>query len=73
MRSINQQATPQFQEMPSFPDQLEAVISEIECRLLETLTPQQFQMVQHLVEATQLLTELEATVGSEMFSARKSA
>lgn len=65
MRTISQQttATIQFQDVPSFPDDLEAIIANIECRLLETLTPQQFSLVEHLVEATRLLTEAELTLG----------
>jgi hypothetical protein len=73
MRTINQQGVTQFQDIPSFPDQLEVIVSNIECRLLETLTPDQFAMVQHLIEATQLLTELESTVGTDMYSERMSA
>jgi hypothetical protein len=65
MQNISQQttATKQLQDVPSFPDDLEAIIANIECRLLETLTPQQFSLVEHLVEATRLLTEAELTLG----------
>ena len=73
MRSINQAATPQLQEVPSFPDDIELVIANIECRLLESLTPRQFEMVQHLVQASQLLTEAELTLGRELADARMSA
>jgi hypothetical protein len=73
VRSINQAATPQLQEVPSFPDDIELVIANIECRLLESLTPQQFEMVQHLGQASQLLTEAELTVGRELADARMSA
>ena len=50
VRSINQPATQQYTEIPSFPDELEVIVSNIECRLLESLTPQQFTMVQHLMD-----------------------
>jgi len=73
MRQFNQPATVQFQDIPSFPDELEVIISNIECRLLESLTPKQFEMVQHLMEATRLLTESELTLGQTMLSERKSA
>jgi hypothetical protein len=71
--SINPQATPQYQEIPSFPDDLEVIIANIECRLLETLTPRQFTMVQHLVEATRMLTEAEMALGLDVLAKRKSA
>jgi hypothetical protein len=73
MRTITQQTAPQYQDFPSFSDQLESIISNIECRLLDTLTPDQFQMVQHLVEATQLLAELEAAGIDDFTTERKSA
>lgn len=62
--------------MHSFPDDLEAIVATIECRLLDSLTPKQFEMVQHLVEANRLLVEAELTLGSEILAAtpeRKSA
>jgi hypothetical protein len=68
-----QLAAPQLREIPSFPDDLEVVIANIECRLLESLTPRQFEMVQHLVEATRLLTEAELTLGQDRIAERKSA
>jgi hypothetical protein len=66
MRTIGQEmsATMQFQDVPSFPDDLEATIADIECRLLETLTPQQFSLVEQLVEASRLLVEADLTLGS---------
>jgi hypothetical protein len=73
VRSINQQAQPQFQEISSFPDDLEVIIANIECRLLESLTPRQFTMVQHLMEATRMLTEAELTLGGDLLVHRKSA
>ena len=73
MRNISQSTIVQYQEVPSFPDQLELIISNIECRLLESLTPRQFEMVQHLVEATRMLTEAELTLGQQLMSERKSA
>ena len=73
MRNIIQAATTQYQDIPSFPDDLEVIISNIECRLLETLTPQQFTMVQHLVEASRMLTEAELTLGRGLFAERLSA
>jgi hypothetical protein len=66
-------ATQQCREIPSFPDDLELVVANIECRLLETLTPQQFTMVQHLMEATRLLTEAELTLGQGATAERISA
>jgi len=73
VRNISQPAATQFAEIPSFPDDLELIIANIECRLLEALTPQQFTMVQHLVEASQMLTEAELTLGQDLYSERKSA
>jgi hypothetical protein len=73
VRNINQSATTQYQDIPSFPDDLELIIANIECRLLETLTPQQFTMVQHLVEASRMLTEAELTLGRDLLMERKSA
>jgi hypothetical protein len=73
VRSINQPTTQQFSEIPSFPDELEVIVASIECRLLESLTPQQFAMVQHLMEATRMLTEAELTLGGDLLATRKSA
>ena len=65
--------TQQYCDIPNFSDDLELIVSNIECRLLETLTPQQFTMVQHLMEATRLLTEAELTLGQPVMAERKSA
>ena len=73
MRNIGQPAPTQYQDIPSFPDDLEVIIANIECRLLETLTPRQFEMVQHLVEASKMLTEAELTLGQQLLTERKSA
>ena len=73
MRNVSQPATTQYQEIPSFPDDLELIIANIECRLLESLTPRQFEMVQHLMEATRILTEAELTLGRDLLVERKSA
>jgi len=73
VRNISQPTATQFQEIPSFPDDLEQVIASIECRLLESLTPRQFEMVQHLMEATRMLTEAELTLGQNLLTGRKSA
>ena len=73
MRNGNRPAPTQYQEIPSFPDDLELIISNIECRLLESLTPRQFEMVQHLMEATRMLTEAELTLGRQLLTERKSA
>jgi hypothetical protein len=73
VRSIHPAATTQYQDIPSFPDDLEVIIANIECRLLETLTPSQFTMVQHLVEASRMLTEAELTLGRDLLTERKSA
>jgi hypothetical protein len=73
VRTINQPAPTQYQEIPSFPDQLEVIIANIECRLMETLSPRQFMMVQDLVEATRMLTEAELTLGQDILTQKKSA
>ena len=73
VRTINQTAPTQYQEIPSFPDDLEVIIANIECRLLDSLTPRQFMMVQDLVEATRMLTEAELTLGQDILAERKSA
>jgi hypothetical protein len=73
VRTINQPASTQYQDIPSFPDDLEVIIANIECRLLDTLTPQQFMMVQDLMEATRMLTEAELTLGQDILAERKSA
>ena len=73
MRNVSQPATTQYQEIPSFPDDLELIIANIECRLLESLTPRQFEMVQHLMEATRVLIEAELTLGRDLLVERKSA
>jgi len=70
---ISQTAASQSREIPNFPDDLELVVANIECRLLETLSPQQFTMVQHLMEATRLLTEAELTLGLHIVEERMSA
>jgi hypothetical protein len=73
VQNINQPPTGPYQEFPSFPDELEVIIANIECRLLETLSPQQFEMVQHLMEATRMLTEAEVTLDQALMQGRKSA
>jgi hypothetical protein len=69
----SQPVTAQQQEVPSFPDELERIIADIECRLVETLTPPQFALVQQLIEATRLLREAELTLGRDLLTERKSA
>ena len=73
MRNSSQPAATQLQEVPSFPDDLELIIANIECELLEALTPKQFELVQHLVEVTRVLTEAELTLGHSLLAERKSA
>ena len=73
MRNGSQQTPVQYQELPNVADQLEAIVASIECRLMEALTPQQFEMVQDLMEATRLLTEAELVLGAELPIERKSA
>lgn len=51
-----------FTEIPRFSDDLEAIIADLECELLASLTPEQFSAVQTLVEATRLLTEAQAAL-----------
>lgn len=70
---MSQPATPQYRDIPNFPDELEMIVANIECRLLETLTPQQFTMVQHLMEATRLLTEAEVALATIPTAELKSA
>ena len=49
-------------EAGGFVDKLEHLVAELECRLLETLTPTQFAAVQDLVQAAQILTEARVTL-----------
>jgi hypothetical protein len=49
-------------EMGSFLDKLEHLVADLECTLLETLTPAQFADVQNLVQATQILTEARSAL-----------
>jgi hypothetical protein len=57
-------------EMGGFLDKLEHLVADLECTLLETLTPWQFAVVQNLVQATQILTEarfaLDATAPGQI-------
>ncbi|MFN8636247.1 MAG: hypothetical protein U0893_20555 [Chloroflexota bacterium] len=76
MRSVSQTPIAQPQEIHSFPDDLEAIVANIECRLMDELSPRQFELVQHLVEANRLLVEAELTLGRELLAStpeRKSA
>jgi hypothetical protein len=73
VQNPSQPATAAYQEFPGFPDELESIIANIECRLMESLTPQQVEMVQHLMEATRMLTEAEVTLDQALMQERKSA
>jgi hypothetical protein len=73
VRSSSPPVTAPHQDIPSFPDELELLIASIERRLLETLTPPQFALVEQLVEATRLLTEAEVTLGRDLLTELMSA
>lgn len=73
MRNTGQPTAQQYQDFPAFSDQLEAVISDLECQLLATLAPDQFVLVQRLVEANLLLAECERLAGQDLIAVRKSA
>lgn len=55
-----QQIISQTELIPSFPDDLEALIADLECELLMSVTPEQFQVVQRLVRANRLLVEADS-------------
>ncbi|MCC6173822.1 MAG: hypothetical protein IT305_00850 [Chloroflexi bacterium] len=46
--------------VPNIGDQIELIVCSLECRLLESLTPEQFTLVQQLVDATRILAENDA-------------
>lgn len=47
-----------------FVDRLEQLVVDLECKLLDTLTPDQFATVQHLVQAAQILAEARSTLST---------
>jgi hypothetical protein len=49
-------------EVGGFVDKLEHLVAELECKLLETLTPAQFAVVQDLMQASQIMTEARSTL-----------
>ena len=54
------------QELPIVPpivNDLEVAVVELECSLLDTLTPAQFERVQELVQATRILTTARCVLG----------
>ena len=56
------------QELPLVPlifDDLEASVVELECSLLEALTPAQFERVQALIQATRVLTAANCVLGEQ--------
>ena len=59
-------------EIVSFVDELEELFASLQCELLDSLSPEQFSKVQRLVEAGQVLTEAQCTLGV-LASVRSSA
>ena len=56
------------QELPIVPqilNDLEVAVVELECSLLDALTPAQFQRVQELVQATQILATARCVLGEQ--------
>ena len=51
--------------VPRILDDLEVAVVELECSLLETLTPAQFEQVQELVRATRILTTARCVLGEQ--------
>ena len=51
--------------VPKIVDDLEVAVVELECSLLEALTPAQFERVQELVQATQILTTARCVLGEQ--------
>jgi hypothetical protein len=45
-----------------FVDKLEEMVVDLECRLLESLSPEQFATVQSLVQAAEILAEARAVL-----------
>ena len=45
-----------------FVDKLEEMVVDLECRLLESLSPEQFATVQSLVQAAEVLAEARAVL-----------
>ena len=50
---------------PRILDDLEVSVIELECSLLETLTPAQFERVQELVQAARVLTTARCVLGEQ--------
>jgi len=50
-------------EIVSFLDRLEETFANLECELLDSLSPSQFATVQRLVEAGRLMTEAQYAIG----------
>ena len=51
--------------VPRILDDLEVSVVELECSLLDTLTPTQFERVQELVQVSQLLTTARCVLGEQ--------
>ena len=51
--------------VPRIVNDLEVSVVELECSLLDTLTPAQFERVQELVQATQILTTARCVFGEQ--------
>ena len=49
--------------VPQIVNDLEVSVVELECSLLDTLTPAQFERVQELVQATRVLTTARCVLG----------
>ena len=63
MRTVRATELAGTTEIVSFVDELEELFASLQCELLDSLSPQQFAMVQRLVEAGQVLTEAQCTLG----------
>ena len=51
--------------VPQIVNDLELSVVELECSLLDTLSPAQFERVQELVQATRLLTTARCALGEQ--------
>ncbi len=56
------------QELPIVPqivNDLEVLVTELECWLLDALTPAQFERVQELIQATRIVTTARCVLGEQ--------
>jgi hypothetical protein len=63
--SVRAGARRELTMVPRILDDLESAAIDIECELLDTLTPAQFARVQELVQATRLLTTARCVLGEQ--------